>query len=308
MVSSRIESAGAVVCAGAMASVGRGDQASRESRKSFLRRAALGIAGTGWVFLGASDPGAAELRSSAPPPGVAFADGALGRIESSGISFRISSEPLTAGAIPRLLQRDADANDPVTEQFAADVRERLPLFQTSFEQAGRLNGVDWRLLAAMGYQESSWDPHAVSPTGVRGIMMLTLDTADELDVDRDNPVESIQGGATYFEQIRERLPPQIHDPDRTFMALAAYNQGIGHLLDARRLAAELGGSPDRWRDVSAALPLLSDERWFSKTRHGFARGGEAVHFVSRVRGYYGMLTSISTRYTAPKFEVVSTGM
>ena len=296
------------------AGIGRRHQAKRGlCHKRLLRRAAVGIAGTGWAFLGASDPGsAAGLRDGAKGSSslnIAFADAALGSTGLSGISSGFAW-PSLVGAVPfeQNYLLGASANDTVGEQFAADVRERLPRFQITFQQAALHNGLDWRLLAAMGYQESTWDPHAVSPTGVRGIMMLTLDTADEMDVDRDNPFESIQGGAEYFGQILEHLPPQIHEPDRTFMALAAYNQGIGHLLDARRLAAELGGSPDRWKDVSAALPLLADERWFSKTRHGFARGKEAVRFVSRVRNYYGMLTSISTDYLPPKFEVASSGM
>ena len=90
------------------------------------------------------------------------------------------------------------------------------------------------------------------------------------------------------------------------MALAAYNQGLGHLYDARRLAVQLGGDPNRWRDVKSALPLLAEERWFSQTRHGYARGQEAVRFVSRVNGYYSMLSSLSSDETAPM--VASAGM
>ncbi len=285
-------------------------------RKRFLRRAAVGIAGTGWAFFGAADlhagAGPKNGAASAPWHDIAFEDGSLRSTGLAGISPRMAWLPFGDSAIlDRKYQQRDEADDPAIEQFAADVRERLPHFQTTFEQAALHNGMDWRLLAAMGYQESTWNPRAVSPTGVRGIMMLTLDTADELDVDRDNPAQSIRGGAEYFEQIRERLPPQIHEPDRTLMALAAYNQGIGHLSDARRLAAELGGSPDRWKDVRAALPLLSDERWFSKTRHGYARGNEAVRFVSRVRDYYGMLTTIPTDdsvHMAPHMMVASAGM
>src|SRR5581483_10105790 len=123
-----------------------------------------------------------------------------------------------------------------TLHFDQHVRERLPRYQSLFQQAALLSGTDWRLLAAIGYQESNWDPRAVSPTGVRGIMMLARDTADELDIDRDSPAECIEGGALYFQQIRDRRPPQIREPDRTNMALAAYNQGLGHLQDARTLA------------------------------------------------------------------------
>jgi len=176
-------------------------------------------------------------------------------------------------------------------RFTADVQERLPRYRAFFENAAQRYGLDWRVVAAIGYQESHWDPAAVSPTGVRGIMMLTTETAADLEVaDRANAAQSIRGGARYFQQILAQLPPQIAEPDRTWMALAAYNQGVGHLLDARALAAQLGGDPDRWLDVRNALPLLSREHWFKKTRHGYARGREAVGFVGNVRNYYDMLS------------------
>ena len=176
-------------------------------------------------------------------------------------------------------------------RFTADVQELLPRYRHFFENAAQRYGLDWRVVAAIGYQESHWNPAAVSPTGVRGIMMLTTETAADLEVlDRENAAQSIRGGARYFQQILAQLPPQISEPDRTWMALAAYNQGVGHLLDARSLAAQLGGDPDRWLDVRNALPLLSRERWFRKTRHGYARGREAVGFVGNVRNYYDMLS------------------
>ncbi len=300
--------------AASMAAVSPGELRKRKPvlcRKRLLRRAAVGIAGTGWALFGGAHLGHAtkpqQAAASTPSLDVALQDGSL-RI--GGLS---GSAPGTAWipfantpVLHHLDQPYAIANDSASWQFTADVRERLPLFQASFELAGLRSGLDWRLLAAMGYQESSWDPNAVSPTGVRGIMMLTLDTADELDVDRDNPAEAINGGAAYFQQILDRLPPQIHEPDRTAMALAAYNQGLGHLYDARRLAVQLGGDPNRWRDVKSALPLLAEERWFSQTRHGYARGQEAVRFVSRVNGYYNMLSSLSSDATASM--VASGGM
>jgi soluble lytic murein transglycosylase-like protein len=195
-----------------------------------------------------------------------------------------------------------------TQHFDLHVRERLPRYQSLFQQAALLSDTDWRLLAAIGYQESNWDPHAVSPTGVRGIMMLAQGTADELDVDRDSPAECIEGGALYFQQIRDRLPSQIREPDRTNMALAAYNQGLGHLQDARSLAAQLGGDPDSWHDVRNALPLLADERWFNKVRHGYAAGGEAVRYVLNVRQYYERLHTVPAAPLPAPLQVASAGL
>ncbi|MDB5986439.1 MAG: rane-bound lytic murein transglycosylase [Nevskia sp.] len=176
-------------------------------------------------------------------------------------------------------------------RFADDVTHRLPRYRQQFRNAAQRYGLDWRVLAAVGYQESHWDPDAISRTGVRGLMMLTEDTAAELAVtDRQDPAQSISGGARYLAQILKLLPPEIVEPDRTWMALAAYNQGIAHLEDARQLAAKHGGDPNRWLDVRNTLPLLSRPQWFKQTRAGYARGREAVNFVGNVRNYYDILS------------------
>jgi membrane-bound lytic murein transglycosylase F len=165
----------------------------------------------------------------------------------------------------------------------------LPQYRASFEESARRAGLDWRLLAAVGYQESRWNPAAQSPTGVRGLMMLTQDTALDLGVDREDAAQSILGAGRLLRDLYAQLPPRIHEPDRTAMALAAYNQGLGHLLDARDLADLRGGNPDRWDDVRQALPLLERQEWIATTKYGYARGSEAVDFVERVSGYYAAL-------------------
>src|SRR5690606_24038152 len=130
--------------------------------------------------------------------------------------------------------------------FVRHFESRLPRYRALFEDAGRLHGLDWRLLAALGYQESHWRSDAVSPTGVRGIMMLTRATAEYLDIeDRRDPESSIFGGAEFYARQHERLPESIREPDRTWMALAAYNVGFNHLLDARRIVEWQGGDPDK---------------------------------------------------------------
>ena len=166
----------------------------------------------------------------------------------------------------------------------------LPNYRPAFEKSAEKYGFDWRLLAAMGYQESHWNPSARSYTGVRGIMMLTLRTASELGIeDRLDPEQSIRGGTRYLSSLRERLDESIMEPDRTWMALAAYNVGYGHLQDARTLAVELGYNPDLWNDVKEVLPLLSQKRYYSQTRYGYARGSEPVTYVQNIRRYYDVL-------------------
>lgn len=173
------------------------------------------------------------------------------------------------------------------------VRDTLPRYQMLFQRAAHEQNVDWRLLAAMAYQESLWDPRAVSPTGVEGMMMLTNATSAYVGVsDRRDPQQSIEGGARYFRNLVDRLPARIQEPDRTWFALAAYNVGMNHLEDARILTQRLGGNPDKWVDVAKRLPLLANEAWYSQTRYGYARGYEPVRYVERIRTYYAILVKI----------------
>jgi len=177
-----------------------------------------------------------------------------------------------------------------TRRYKARMDQRLPLYQPLFKEAAAAVGMDWRLLAAIGYQESHWDTEAVSPTGVRGIMMLTQDAARDLDIeDRLDPEQSIRGGAEYFYRMRQQISERVPEPDRTWLALAAYNVGLGHLEDARMLTQKNGGDADKWVDVKKNLPLLSKEKWFKQTRYGYARGREPVLYVENIRGYYDIL-------------------
>ena len=167
----------------------------------------------------------------------------------------------------------------------------LPKYQAMFEQAAEKNGFDWRLLAAISYQESHWDREAISSTGVKGLMMLTQSTAKQMKIaDREDPAQSISGGAAYLASIRQRLPDNITDDiDRQWMALASYNIGLGHLEDARVLTEKDGKNPNLWTDVRQYLPLLSKKKWYEQTRHGYARGGEPVHYIENIRRYYDIL-------------------
>ena len=181
-------------------------------------------------------------------------------------------------------------------QFMRQVRERLPPLMPIFQEVATAYDLDWRLLAAIGYQESHWDPEASSFTGVRGIMMLTQRTARQLGLtDRLDPQQSIDGGARYLLRLRGRIPDRIPEPDRTWMALAAYNMGLGHLEDARVLTQEQGGDPDSWQDVESRLDLLSQETYYTETRYGYARGYEARQFVANIQSYYETLVWMDTR-------------
>ncbi|KRT53618.1 Membrane-bound lytic murein transglycosylase MltF [endosymbiont of Ridgeia piscesae] len=177
-----------------------------------------------------------------------------------------------------------------TRDFKRHIKDRLPKYEAFFRAAAEETGFDWQLLAAIGYQESHWRPNAKSPTGVRGIMMLTKNTAKQMQVeDRLNPEQSIFGGSRYLKYLDTRIPPRIENPDRTWLILAGYNVGFGHLEDARIITERDGGNPDKWADVKQHLPLLSRKKWYSTVRHGYARGQEPVNYVDNVRAYHELL-------------------
>lgn len=180
------------------------------------------------------------------------------------------------------------------KHFHDDIAQRLPRFQTDFEQQAAHQGLDWQLLAAIAYQESHWNPQATSPTGVQGLMMLTAGTADMVGVkNRRHAGESIQGGATYFKQIYDKIPATVPEPDRTWMALAAYNMGPGHLIGARKLTRTLKGDPNSWLDVSRNLVQLAH----NNRSHGKAAPDvdQALHYVQQVRRYYDAIALNSAR-------------
>lgn len=177
-----------------------------------------------------------------------------------------------------------------TAVFLRRVGVRLPRWRPLFEEAAERTGLPWTLLAAVSYQESHWDQAAESPTGVRGLMMLTLDTAEHLGIeDRDDPKSSVLGGSRYLRDLIQRIPPFVPQPDRLWMALAAYNVGYEHLVDARLLAVMLDRNPNSWSDVKEVLPLLSQRRHYRRLEHGYARGSEPVIYVEQVRNYFDVL-------------------
>jgi membrane-bound lytic murein transglycosylase F len=166
----------------------------------------------------------------------------------------------------------------------------LPKYERLFKQAQEATGIDWRLLAAVSYRESHWDTFNTSPTGVRGLMMLTESTADLMGVtDRLDPKQSIPAGAKYIVKMIETVPARIPEPDRTYMALAAYNIGYAHLEDARVLATRLNLNPDRWADVKKTLVLLNNPEYYSTLKYGYASGGAPVIFVESIRSYQRIL-------------------
>ncbi len=230
-----------------------------------------------WLFAPGVDPGM-----------VARANDFLERMQKSGEMNRLKDRYF--GHVDRLTQGDS-------VRFIERMRTVLPQYRALFQAAQTSTGIDWRLLAALAYQESQWEPHATSVTGVRGIMMLTEDTADLLGVkNRLDPAQSIAAGARYLSDLRDALPPTVSEHDRLWLALAAYNLGMGHLNAARSIARTLKADPDSWYEMKKILPLLAKPRYYMHLKSGKGRGGEAVIMAENIRVYADILNRYECAY------------
>ena len=233
----------------------------------------------GWAFARGSD----ALRAQA--------DAFLAGARKAGLLARIDDRYF--GHVERI-----DANSSV--HLIEDIKTRLPALRRHFHAAQDLTGIDWRLIAALAYQESHWDPLATSPTNVRGIMMLTEDTADHLGVkNRLDAAESIRAGARYLAELADQLPASAKPPDRIWLALAAYNLGMGHFRGAQAIARSMKRDPDNWYEMKKVLPLLSRPDIAERLKSGPARGGEAVILVENVHTFYDILGHFEAPHYTP---------
>lgn len=220
------------------------------------------------------------------------ADAFIERIRQDGTLDRLVDRYF--GHTHRLTQNDVT-------RFLEKMQAVLPHYRRHFIEAQNVNGIDWRLLAALAYQESHWDPLATSYTNVRGMMMLTEDTADRLRVtDRLDARQSILAGARYLVELREQMPPEAKEPDRTWLALAAYNLGMGHMNGARFIAQTVKRDPDSWYEMKQVLPLLSRPEYYARLKSGAARGGEAVIMTENIRTYYDILQRYEKAAVSPQ--------
>jgi len=234
----------------------------------------------GWAFGGKDAEG---LRAKADAfIATARADGTLARLHDRyfGHIKRINAEGVA--------------------RFLDDTKSKLPQWRQHFQTAQDLTGIDWRLIAALAYQESKWDPLATSYTNVRGMMMLTEDTADYLRVkNRLDAAESIRAGARYLAELAEQVPASAKHPDRLWLALSAYNLGMGHFRGARAIAAKMKRDPDIWYEMKQVLPQLARPEVYARLKSGAARGGEAVIMVENIRSYYDVLSRLEPAHVSP---------
>lgn len=210
------------------------------------------------------------------------------------------------GQLRNLLDRHYGHTERLAENdithFLTLVETELPKYKHLFKKAANETGLNWRLLAALSYRESHWDANNTSPTNVRGLMMLTENTAEAMGVtDRLDPTQSIPAGAKYILELKSLFPKTIPDQDRTYFALAAYNIGFSHVQDARILAKRLRLNPDSWADIKRTLVLLSDPTYYNTVKNGYASGGAPVILVETVRSYQNILE----KYQPSKMQMLS---
>jgi membrane-bound lytic murein transglycosylase F len=183
-----------------------------------------------------------------------------------------------------------------SKNFVNDLANIFPQYEFYFKSFSKKYGHDWRLLASIGYQESHWNKDAISYTGVKGIMMLTKNTAKDMKVnDRTNPRDSIYGGAKYLKKMLDKVPNSINDKDKIWFAIAAYNIGYGHIIDAIDLAKKDNKVVSDWKSIEPYLLKLSQSRYYKKTKFGYARGWETVKYVQNIRQYYDILVFLDSQ-------------
>lgn len=259
----------------------------------------------------------ANLQNHHPNLGVAFA---IGSPEKIGWALNKNSDPKllkkanefftqikSDGTLRNLIDRYHGSSKRLKpldiKTFISKINTLLPKYAHLFKQAQEITGIDWRLLAAISYQESHWNTFNTSPTGVRGLMMLTEDTADRMGVsDRLDPKQSIPAGAKYINIMVESVPSRIPEPDRTYMALASYNIGYAHVEDARVLAQKQGLNPDSWADVKKTLVMLTNPKYYVSAKYGYCGCGQPVIFVESIRSYYNILLSSQPSYTPNNYN------
>ena len=193
------------------------------------------------------------------------------------------------------LQKEHNLNAFEFRKFQDHTLTRLPNYKSIFKKYSEKYQIPWTLLAAVAYQESKWDEKAVSYTGVKGLMQLTSQTAEHIGIDdREDPYQSIRGGAFYLRYLYEKTSKKMRPHQRWAHALSAYNIGWGHLRDAHRLSLKLNKNPYAWKDLKTVLPKLEDESYFMDLKYGYARGNETVDFVDNVFNYYKLLNNTSS--------------
>lgn len=201
----------------------------------------------------------------------------------------------------RRFSQRGEVRRTVRAPFISRERGIISIYDRFFQEAARYTGWDWRLIAAQCYQESGFDPNAVSWAGAKGLMQIMPSTARQLglaDADAFEPMHNIAAAARLIRTLQGQWNDVPDAEERVKFVLASYNGGQGHIRDAMALARKHGGDPHRWSDVAYFIRALSDPRYYRDpvVRHGYMIGGETAGYVESVmerwRQYGGSPTDL----------------
>jgi membrane-bound lytic murein transglycosylase F len=193
-----------------------------------------------------------------------------------------------------------------SREFIADMTTKLPVYEDKFKEAADVYNLDWKLLAAISYQESKWNNNAISPTGVKGLMMLTKSTAAMLGVNRLNPSESILGASKYIAQLSNKYIKYNKDTMMN-MTLGAYNVGPGHISDIIELAMKDNVNIENWLTLKKYLLKLHKKQFYKNMEYGYARGWEAVQYIENVKQYYDIISFLEEKDKKIKNNILKEG-
>ena len=186
----------------------------------------------------------------------------------------------------RYFRNPENIQEQIPERTA--VTGRISEYDNLFQEAAESAGFDWRLIAAMSWQESRFTPDAESHMGAQGLMQLLPSTAEAFGApDPFDPESNVRAGISYLSWQLDLIDNAATEDDHLYFALASYNAGFGHLSDARRLASDRGLDPNRWfGHVAEVMPLLQRQEYFSRSAHGYCRCIEPVQYVSAISRQY----------------------
>ena len=225
-------------------------------------------------------------------------------------------EPLLRGAITewwkpdRVKQIESTANNttvtvrrrmrPVMQDAAHGI---ISAFDDLFRRYSSTAGWDWRLLAAMSYQESGFDPQAVSSMGAMGLMQLMPSTADAMGVPRDkrfDPEQNISASTRYIRKVSQSFSDIKDAEERIKFTLAAYNGGVGHVQDAQTLTRKAGRDHQIWQEVAPFILHLSEPRYYRDpdVLNGYMRGSETEAYVRLIMNRWNQYRGSARSYTS----------
>jgi soluble lytic murein transglycosylase-like protein len=248
--------------------------------RALLRSATAGaIVAALFAWSGRRDavPLAAEVRVSAAPPQVARAADAWA-VEVDG--WRIVVDGVAVDPAALLVPEAVPLAPAGSDEFRG--------FAALLGRLAEEEGLDWRFVAAVAFEESRFDPYAVSPAGAVGLMQVRDVAARDVGVmSFQAPEANVRAGVKYLKAMSE-LYAEARGRDRLALMLAAYNMGPGHVADAQQLARELGFSPVTWDGSMAEMVrLLEQPAFHARLANGYAQGENVVGYVQRVLSRYG---------------------